>query len=45
MELVPTSMAARRGKADGSVEGFAGAGGAAGCTPVVAVTVTMQSRG
>jgi len=43
--LVPMSMAARRGKADGSRAGFVGAGGAAGCAPVVAVAVTMPSRG
>src|SRR5439155_11030600 len=39
------SIAARRGKADGWAAGFAAACGAAGRAPVVAVAVTMPSRG
>jgi len=35
MELVPMSMAARRGSVDGWTPGFVGAGGAAGCAPAV----------
>src|SRR6266581_2389500 len=45
IELVPMSIAARRGKAEGSAAGFAGACGAAGRAPVVAVAVTVPSRG
>src|SRR5439155_22520783 len=39
------SIAARRGKADGWAAGFAAACGAAGRASVVAVAVTMPSRG
>src|SRR5438309_11623333 len=45
MELVPMSIAARRGSVAGLAAGFVGAMGAAGCAPVVAVAVTSQSRG